>query len=411
MNKIEILGWDVLNVIFNHLKPRDVILISTSINTNFCKCVKSAIYSDHILLNKKHKFENSQPGYAILDFHISRLKYHDDSYYIAMCAKNNTCTDLFENIINSLTQLNLVFDWRFPKYIEQYFGGTQQFGRSYRYGISRNGDGLDKIILKIVLPKLPIGIKYVNSPYNIINSIRLDIGGVTFFEYTFSQIEHLDFITQLFNSVHNVIYYYMDLGSFFKKSGENLDFYGLRLVDLDYHETAFYVHFNDIFSIIENNIDPITQQYDEIKNLSIQRRVLLAKYHRLTNILPKPINQIINRWIPWNHSCDACDSVEIDMSPKSRLLTDSVMIKKLILCFNQKVMLNSCFIFVGDFNAIKLMGNGCALDKYVFDVIKVVPHVTIKILIKFADSVKNINIDAFFETEQEFIYDGGMAFW
>jgi hypothetical protein len=415
MDKIEILGWDVLNIIFNYLKPRDIILISTSINTNFYKCVKSTIYSDHVLINKRHKFENSQPCHAILDFHLSQIKYVDDSYYVALCSKNNSCTDLFEKIINPLTPPNnLVYNFAFPKYIEQYFVYSSNFKCISSCCINRRGSGLDKIILKIVLPELPDGVKYVSSPYDIISNIRLEISNLTFFEYTSSQLKHLDFITQLFKSTDNVIYYYIDLGSFFKKSKQ--DFYGFRLCDLDRYGTIFTVQLDDIFSIIENKIDPTSEQYHEIKNLLIRQKFLLVKYHQLINILPKPINQTINRSISWGYSCDECKSIELNMSPKwhNRGDLSTIKIKNLMLCFNQKLKLNSCFILLdgADVSDTIKLKNNCVLDRYVFDLnLNIVQHAIINVRINFADSVKNINVDAFFETENIFTYNVGKAFW
>jgi hypothetical protein len=143
---------------------------------------------------------------------------------------------------------------------------------------------------------------------------------------------------------------------------------------------------------------------------------LLVKYHQLINILPKPINQTINRSISWGYSCDECKSIELNMSPKwhNRGDLSTIKIKNLMLCFNQKLKLNSCFILLdgADVSDTIKLKNNCVLDRYVFDLnLNIVQHAIINVRINFADSVKNINVDAFFETENIFTYNVGKAFW
>uniref|UniRef100_A0A6C0CBV7 Uncharacterized protein n=1 Tax=viral metagenome TaxID=1070528 RepID=A0A6C0CBV7_9ZZZZ len=321
----EILGWDIVNLILTNLGPREVILISTSINTNFCKNAKSKTYSDHVSLNQKYNFENRQPGREILDFHMAKKKDIDDSYYVKICAKDNSYADLLEGMI------------KHPAYINTGFSGITNFRRRSISEITHYGDGFDKIVIKIELPKLPDGIKYVDSPYNLINNIELEFAGLTFFKYTSSHFEHLDFITYLFTG--DVIYLYIDLSLIFKS--EKSLFSGIRLYNIYNHAVRFYVQLNDIFSIIENKIfSPELRR--KINSLSIDDMLLLVKYHKLQNIIPASqlINQKINMFVITDCLIDMHSTHDIRLGIYK--INNPFMIKKITLLFDQKITLDSC---------------------------------------------------------------------
>ena len=56
------------------------------------------------------------------------------------------------------------------QYIEQYFNSNVSFGNTCTCVISKNGNGFDQLILRIVLPKLPENVNYkTDCIYNFIH--------------------------------------------------------------------------------------------------------------------------------------------------------------------------------------------------------------------------------------------------
>uniref|UniRef100_A0A6C0C9Z9 Uncharacterized protein n=1 Tax=viral metagenome TaxID=1070528 RepID=A0A6C0C9Z9_9ZZZZ len=411
----EILGWDIVNLILTHLGPREIILISTSINSNFCERTKSKIYTDHILLNQQHNFENRQPAREILGFHMAKKKNIDDSYYVKICAKDNSYADLLEKMIE--------LDKGFPTYIDAGFGSTTNFLKKSYCEITPYGDGFDKIIIKIELPKLPDGVKYVDSPHDLINEIELEFSSSIFFRYTSFHFKHLDFITQLFTD--NVVYFYIDLSLIFKSEGSS--FSGVRIYNIYYHYIRFYVRLNDIFSIIENKIDYNSQLYHEINILSIDDALLLVKYHKLQNIDPMSqlIKQKTNKWIVIDHSFDMYETVHEHFGWYK--INDPITIKKITLLFDQKIMLDNCSLTINDcypnFIVVKPT-NDCPLDKYVFfPNLKVISrniarsdirrgtYLGLKVILHDINVITVIYVSVFVEIEGNFMYQDGMVTW
>jgi len=388
MNGIEVIGWDMLNTIFDYLGPRDIIIISSSINTNFCKRVRSIMYSDHALLNERYDFKNRQPNSDMLDFHIVNKKCltecKNDNYYIALRDKNNSYPDSSGKINNS--------------YIDQDFNGITNFERRNTCYISRCGSGFDKIVLKLNLPKLPYGIKYKKYLGNILNYFQLEIGGRNIFFYESSHFVHLNFLTQLFRPIDNVIYYFLDLSTIFGESTSEFEifypeFRGVRLHDLTYCEVRFNIKLNNIFSIIENQIDNLSQQYNEIKNLTVESAILSVKYHTLSKyptIPYKLTRQSVNFYCGY-----------------------PIAIKKLLLCFDQKIILESCLILLDGFNvfhATQLINDE---HEYKFDLnlIAMQCDTRMNMLIKFYYPIKNIHMNVLFETEKKLNYMHGINGW
>ncbi len=168
--------------------------------------------------------------------------------------------------------MNMIVNYK--QYIEQIFSGCPGFGKRVNCCINHLGHATDQVILKIVLPNLPNNIKYKNNPvYDLVNSIHLEIGGITYLKYTGEQLKKLDIMSKNFerkskiaNCDQNCILYPINLSDFFGESIIETDtstnnqpfdlaFKGIRLCDLSFHEVRFFIEFNDIFSIIEDFTD------------------------------------------------------------------------------------------------------------------------------------------------------------
>lgn len=112
------------------------------------------------------------------------------------------------------------------RYIEQYFSSVPNFSKKASCHISRNGDGVGRIILKIELPNLPDGVKYkYDCVYDLLKMIELYIGGSHFFKYDSSELKKLRLISSYNNhrlnprsSNNNIIYYSINLNEIFGES-------------------------------------------------------------------------------------------------------------------------------------------------------------------------------------------------
>ena len=116
--------------------------------------------------------------------------------------------------------------------------------------ICNDGNGIDQIMLKIELPKLPNDIKYKQfCIYDLLDKITFEIGGSIIFKYNSDQLKKIDMaesniyaLEKLCSvSKNNCIYYPISLYDLFGSSeiqsesiGDVLDleFKGLRLYNL-----------------------------------------------------------------------------------------------------------------------------------------------------------------------------------
>jgi len=398
MNCINVLGWDILHIIFDYLSPRDVIFIATSINNNFREHVRSMVHIDNIRMNKRYDFKNDPPNRSILEFHIIRENFQDCGgldYYIATCAQNNSYPDLFEKIINT----------SFTKH------GFYKYINNQRIWLITKGSGyggFDKMVLNINLPKLPTDIKYHDHPHDILKCIILKIGDKIFFRYNSEQIKQLNFIKRI-KLDNNVIYYLIDLGALFSNldNTRHLNFGGIRLGDLGQEQINFIIELNDIHP-----------QHNIIQHLPIDT-VLFVKYWRFSKSpIHQPITQRIKLWTVYNNMQTHLSEniIRLHVSWNGNFVDGLVTIKKMILTFDQKHILDKCKVTVHGDSVTKLITPKETSDdgyKYMINLnLKRIPSGARMLLsLKFIQSIEKFRMDTSFKIEKVFIYVDGKATW
>lgn len=219
------------------------------------------------------------------------------------------------------------------EWIEQYVCGTPNFGKRTSVTITRNGLGVDQIMLKFILPEFPKGLMCESfCVYDLIKNISLEIGGCTIFKFDAKQLYMLDQVERNFNNIqkcstmmNNTILYPIDLKYFFKESKSKddkndnlmndlpLDFKGIRLIDLDHHDVRFYVEITPIDNIINKAYfsgNDVQDYEDVMKKLQLVDCLILTHYvgihykNQITSkeIQPKDNNNIqnysVSSWLP-----------------------------------------------------------------------------------------------------------------
>lgn len=152
------------------------------------------------------------------------------------------------------------------KLIEQYFSGNCDFGRICRLEICENGEGVDRIVLKFVLPKLPASFSYKPvCVYDLVKEINFTIGGTSIIHFCSNQMKLFDGVIRNVYTIdhcvtlsNNEFLYPIDLGYFFRESqvengSNNLgnDFRGIRMTDLKNYQKVLTIKLGTIYDIIK----------------------------------------------------------------------------------------------------------------------------------------------------------------
>lgn len=152
------------------------------------------------------------------------------------------------------------------KWIEQKLTGYPDFGSLTCATITKNGLGINQLMLRIVLPDLQSGYQYKKlCIYDLINFIEITVENISIklgsveLKMLDNVERDMDKITTCATMINNTIYYPIDLKYFFGKSKSTdhnlismlpLDFEGIRLVDMKNADVCFFVKFNSIRNII-----------------------------------------------------------------------------------------------------------------------------------------------------------------
>lgn len=368
---MDTLGWDITNFIFSHLDPREIILVATSINNNFCKNVRSQKYSDHLRMINKDDFV---PDGMMLNFHVTKRTTHEDEgYYVKLCAKESRI-DLADKMFSELRG--------HPGYISQHYEETTGFSKRNRCYIGRCANGFDKIVTRIRLPTLPEGIEYQPIVHNLFRSIELTICGTTIFRFTSRQLRHSDSVSLLFSN--SVIYLYVDLNQMIERG-----FAGIRTSMLEYQQVLFSVQLHDIFSIIKNDISTDSRLRAEIGNLKTDGMYALVRFHEYNErFLRKPTTQTVTTWNSRRYRITKQDSLKIKCA-------ENVPVKRILLCFDRNVQIKKCAVIIHDHVSVDLVRKDDAVtDEYIFGV-DVNPR---DLIIELVDALGDVNVDVHFET-------------
>jgi hypothetical protein len=337
------------------------------------------------------------------------------------------------------------------QYIEQYFSGKPDFGRQVFSLICRNGDGINKIILKIVLPMLPDGIKYKNNCfYDLLKNVKLTIGGTIVFEYKSEQLKKIDIITKKYgktiylkdSNTNNVIYYPIDLSDIFGRSvmsgvydSQNtsqifdLTFKGIRLCDLSHNEVKLHIELNDIFNVIENKIDKNSSQFEELKNLELIECLLLVNYILSQKKLNRNKKKLVKQTIKNLYMDDQYTNlnlkskkVSLEMNLPIAFDNNRYKIKKMIFNCEQGNKLNKyrlqvntqeicCVNNPAEMNVIYGFDNNETLEDNTYaidmDSMKLKRGEIVVLNLWFNDPIDKSNVYVLFQTEKKCIYDNG----
>lgn len=374
---MQVLTWDAANLIFSYLDPREIILVTTSINTDFRRYVRTKKYSDHLRMNNREDF---MPDYAMLDFHVTkRSTYENEGYYVKLCAKESHI-DLTDKIFMARC--------KFPSYVEQLYQSTTGFSKRNRCYIGHCIDGFDKFITKIYLPTLPDGIEYVSSPHSLFRSIDLIICGTTVFKFTSQQLLYSDSISLLFSK--NVICLYLDLSQMIQGG-----FAGIRTHGLGYQQVLFSLQLRDIFSIIKNDINKSSELRSEIGNLELKDMYSLIRFDKFSKRFPyKPCAQTITAWNLRRYRLTKQDSLKIKCP-------ENTTIKRILLCVDREMAIKTCTLITHDDVHVELIGKcNVVANEYVFNANIDSTH----LIIDLVNVSENMNIDVHFETIHEITY-------
>lgn len=360
-----------------------------------------------------------------------------------------------------MTGFNIIMIVNSQLYIKRDFVGYPNFGRRTLCNLNSdvniktynnmqfrgNCIGIDKIILKLVLPKLPDGIKYKNDCiYDLLKNIALDIGGTYFFKYSSAQLKKLEFLRQKneqelnpHDENHNVIYYSINLNEIFGESTiktenkdqiKDLTFKGLRLCELFYQEVRLCVDYNDIFSIIENTVEAESNLHTELTKLemidcSAFVNYVFSRNGEIKRNKEKVTKQKIKIWKTYDEEINGLSqgikSVKI---PMNQSFVNSYKIKKLIFeCDQGKKLknylcqINGSEIFEpidpNEMNAIYELNNNKKLDENTYaidlDSMSLKSDSDIVLSLEFTESINGwFRVNTFLEIETECIYSYGM---
>lgn len=215
------------------------------------------------------------------------------------------------------------------EWFEYVFTGFPTFGKKSYIPIQKIGLGIDKIIFKIVLPKLPNDLKYKKfCVYDLINNITIEIGGSPILTLGSRHLEIFDRIERNFKIIRNhhtvidnhVVSYLLDLSYFFKESSTNseypehlipMNFKGIRLIDMTYHDVYVYVTFNDIYHLIDANDDIININRDILCKLDFEDATINCHYvkpYQEEQMYQPTVTQPIRMMSAHEHILSAMDS-------------------------------------------------------------------------------------------------------
>lgn len=335
----------------------------------------------------------------------------------------------------------------FVECIEQLFSAATTFEKTSCCEISRNGDGIDQIILKIELPELPYNIKYKpNCIYDLLDEIRLEIGGTIFFKYNSQELQQIDILEHKFDSVkkmnsgnNNTIYYPINLREIFGKFESKNDHinisdinylllsgirHGIRLCNMDRCSVKLYVKFSSIWDIIENKLNIESNFAKEISKLEIYDCNLLVQYYHMREI-NKADNNIKQKMTMWH-----CQSFQDEIDPatpsvKYRLcfdpvteyrLTEFVVVNKSnhkIQFFNLQINGVNCFSRSqsADMTKIYQYNKSIELDENVhavyLETTLLLPSDTVQLNIWFDTNVNYCDISVLAKIETNVVYADG----
>lgn len=182
------------------------------------------------------------------------------------------------------------------KWVELFFGGNVDFGRKSVVGITRNGSGLEQLVLNFTFPKLPEGVIYKNfTIYDVIEEVELIIGDNTsIFKFNSTQLKMFDQAERNYSALlkcssmtNNKMIYPISLHHFFDEAFSAihilipdlicdlpLNYDCLRLIDLDLHEVKFYIKLKQI----NDNIDKYILGTASTLKLELTDLTMLACY-------------------------------------------------------------------------------------------------------------------------------------
>ncbi len=335
------------------------------------------------------------------------------------------------------------------QFVEQRFNDNVQFGNVANCVISRNGDGIDQIILKMVLPELPTNIGYkLDCVYDLIKSIRINIFGSTLFKYNSKQLKMMDMLNDKYygetiefsSMVNNTICYPINLNKIFGNSTTNyvyntfdMQFNGIRMCDFDSGNLQLIVKFNDIFSTIETNAE-FEGKYNDIAKLQMVNCLALVQYTvSESSILMPPTcaNQIIKQKLTLLDSCPLKYKSDLSIKSNNHTLSFNSNInynfnlKKLIIRVNNhhNNLINSFSLQINgqdcfDRNTSSMLtkiyqyNNNVCLDNHTYavdlNVNKLSHNDHFVICLTFNNNISEYDMDVFIQTESCGIYKNRM---
>lgn len=198
--------------------------------------------------------------------------------------------------------------------IEQVFNGTADFGRKVTCQISRNGDLITKMYLRVVLPGLSLSAgqnwAWVSRVgHALISSVELEIGGTRidkqygdwlniWYEMARNFAQDRGYATMIgdtvelttLNNVHQEAILYIPL-KFFNNRNDGL---AIPLIALQYHEVKLNFEFSPVASCI-NRVASVTNS--DISKLSMQQCSLFVDYVYLDNLERKKFAQAQHEYL------------------------------------------------------------------------------------------------------------------
>jgi len=332
------------------------------------------------------------------------------------------------------------------QYIEQYFNSNVSFGNTSTCIISKNGNGFDQLILRIVLPKLPENVNYkTDCIYNLLKSIKVTIFDSTIFKYNSKQLKIIDRLTEKYYGetiefctlIDNVIHYPINLNKTFGESffnGHNdinmldLRYNGVRMCDFDNNNGHFklIVKFNDILSIIDKESE---FSIEEISKLQMVECDTLVRYTISEMPIVIPTNTIKQKLTLWNTSSlkHKSDVPAIYMKQKIDFNSDNYnnyyKIKKLVIKVNSDIQIKSFLLQINGYDCFSRINantmkkiyeyntNTC-LDTNVYamdlDTTSLSCTDNVIIVLGFNNSVTECDIDILVKTESYGTYKNGV---
>ena len=310
---------------------------------------------------------------------------------------------------------------------EIHFPGTLDFGRRIVATIPKNGDGIDQLFLKFVLPQLPYGLLYKDCcVYDLIDELTLEIGGKKIIELNSRSLRLFDTLKRNINDIKicskiidNTVIYPFDLKYFFGKSktdnaaqlGDNFE--GVRLVDLNYHETRLYLKIGNIIDLINiQYVKPNTNQL--LGGLSLVGVTIIGHYD---NFATKPNAKITQSTCSLYY-----DNVDMDSNDAKSELTHTFP------KFNNETkialhshMLNDVKSFVIQLNGVDCIKENMKIYKKMYDynnntnlgvntfIISLTPKLNdiITLRLVFSQPLSKFNMSYAFLVNSDSVYQSG----